>query len=905
MGALNFKQKMYLLCAIGVLSAMIVGGVSYIAEKRQADAMVSNLVVSEALRHHLEGDMMHDALRGDVLQAMLAATERRLDAREAILGDVADHAAWFRTTLEKNRSLDLSPDIKAGLEEILPELNAYISDAEQVVNTAFTDLAAARTKQQAFLASFERLEEKMGQVSDLISAASQNTKTQLEADVAFYQLLTLVVLVVAAITILLVGMRIIGSVLRQLGGEPEYATEVVRQVASGDLAVQIRLDAGASGSLLHAIEDMRQKLKQNFDDMKRSGEETRQLAEQAQRVRQALDVCDTAALIVDAHGEVIYRNDAAQRLFTVVESAFGKVGIPLSAAALTGWNMQPVMTLLKQKLSDIRATHKQRVVVADRTLDIVITPVVTGAGTITAHVFEWKDMTEELARREREHQVAQENARVRQALDNVTSNTMIADTDGNIVYLNTAVQNMLATAERDIRTAMPSFDAKRLLGANFDSFHKNPSHQRNLLARLTGTYKTQISLGGRTFTLVANPIFNEQQQRIGSVVVWNDRTQEVAIENELNALLAAANDGDLAKRISLQGKEGFYRTISEGLNQLLTVADDVITNVSRVMDALAHGRLTETIDREYRGVFDKLKRDTNATVEILVNVVEKITESAQAVASGAKEIAQGNQDLSQRTEEQASSLEETASSMEEMNSAVKQSSENAHHANTLATETFERAGRGGEVVSRAVAAMGAISTASKKIADIIAVIDEIAFQTNLLALNAAVEAARAGEQGRGFAVVAGEVRNLAQRSATAAKEIKELIRDSVDKVEDGTHLVNESGATLHELVESVRSVSAIISDIAAAAREQASGIAQVNVAVAQMDQMTQQNAALVEQASAAGETLSEQAAHLIELISFFNTGRRAEIRTASTAAPRTKAARTVKAAPADDEWQEF
>jgi methyl-accepting chemotaxis protein len=745
----------------------------------------------------------------------------------------------------------------------------------------------------------------MGQVSDLISAASQNTKTQLEADVAFYQLLTLVVLVVAAITILLVGMRIIGSVLRQLGGEPEYATEVVRQVASSDLAVQIRLDAGASGSLLHAIEDMRQKLEQNFADMKRSSEETRQLAEQAQRVRQALDVCDTAALIVDAHGEIIYRNDAAQRLFTTVEPAFGKVGIPLSASALTGWSMQPVMALLKRQLNDIRALHKQRVVVADRTLDIVITPVVTDAGAITAHVFEWKDMTEELARLERERQVAQENARVRQALDNVTSNTMIADTDGNIVYLNSAVQNMLATAEKDIRTAMPSFDTKRLLGANFDSFHKNPSHQRNLLERLTGTYKTQISLGGRTFTLVANPIFNEQQQRIGSVVVWNDRTQEVAIENELGALLAAANDGDLAKRISLQGKEGFYRTISEGLNQLLTVADDVITNVSRVMDALAHGRLTETIDREYRGVFDKLKRDTNATVEILVNVVEKITESAQAVASGAKEIAQGNQDLSQRTEEQASSLEETASSMEEMNSAVKQSSDNAHHANTLATETFERAGKGGAVVSRAVSAMGAISTASKKIADIIAVIDEIAFQTNLLALNAAVEAARAGEQGRGFAVVAGEVRNLAQRSATAAKEIKELIRDSVDKVEDGTRLVNESGATLHELVESVRSVSTIISDIAAAAREQASGIAQVNVAVAQMDEMTQQNAALVEQASAAGETLSEQAAHLIELISFFDIGRRAEIRTVQTAAPRAKVARAAKAAPADDEWQEF
>jgi methyl-accepting chemotaxis protein len=240
------------------------------------------------------------------------------------------------------------------------------------------------------------------------------------------------------------------------------------------------------------------------------------------------------------------------------------------------------------------------------------------------------------------------------------------------------------------------------------------------------------------------------------------------------------------------------------------------------------------------------------------------------VASGAEEISQGNADLSQRTEEQASSLEETASSMEEMTSTVRQNADNAKVANELAEKTSSKAIQGGEVVNRAVQSMSGINESSKKIADIIGVIDEIAFQTNLLALNAAVEAARAGEQGRGFAVVAGEVRNLAQRSAGAAKEIKDLIRDSVSKVEDGTLLVNESGETLKDIVASVKRVTDMISDIAEASVEQSSGIEQVNKAVTQMDEMTQQNAALVEEASAAGESMAEQANDMRRLLNFFH-----------------------------------
>ena len=255
--------------------------------------------------------------------------------------------------------------------------------------------------------------------------------------------------------------------------------------------------------------------------------------------------------------------------------------------------------------------------------------------------------------------------------------------------------------------------------------------------------------------------------------------------------------------------------------------------------------------------------------EQLRDMVSQVTESTGQVSSAAAEIAQGSADLSQRTEEQASALEETASSMEELTSTVKQSAENAGQANQLASSARHQAEQGGQVVDQAVTAMSAINQSSRKIADIIGVIDEIAFQTNLLALNAAVEAARAGEQGRGFAVVAGEVRKLAQRSADAAKEIKALITDSVTKVEDGSQLVDQAGQTLRDIMASVKKVSDIVAEMAAAAREQAAGIEQVNKAILQMDQATQQNAALVEQTAAASSSMGDQARELQRLMTFF------------------------------------
>ncbi len=316
------------------------------------------------------------------------------------------------------------------------------------------------------------------------------------------------------------------------------------------------------------------------------------------------------------------------------------------------------------------------------------------------------------------------------------------------------------------------------------------------------------------------------------------------------------------------------RSITRPLNQAVKIAQTV-----------AAGDLSSQIEVHSKDETGQLLQALKDMNESLVKIVGQVRTGTDTIATASSQIAAGNMDLSSRTEEQASSLEETASSMEELTSTVKQNAENARQANQLVVSTSEVAIRGGVVVAQVVDTMSSINASSKKIADIIGVIDGIAFQTNILALNAAVEAARAGEQGRGFAVVAAEVRNLAQRSASAAKEIKSLIEDSVDKVDMGGKLVDEAGKTMDEIVNSVKRVTDIMSEIAAASQEQSAGIEQVNQAITQMDEVTQQNAALVEEAAAASASLQDQADNLAQVVSVFR------LNEASYAAPTVVSAR--------------
>ncbi|MEA9557821.1 methyl-accepting chemotaxis protein [Xanthomonas nasturtii] len=528
---------------------------------------------------------------------------------------------------------------------------------------------------------------------------------------------------------------------------------------------------------------------------------------------------------------------------------------------------------------------------------------------------------------ERDQKVADENLRIRTALDKSSTGTFITDPDRVMIYANDAFKKIVTQYESSIRLASPEFDASKVIGQHISYLGLSDATVRKAVAALErdGVTSFEERFGEVVLAQTVTGIKNEQGETTGEVCEWRDRTIEVQVEEEVARIVRAAASGDMSGRVETDGKQGFFLQLAQQLNGLLDANAGSLEQISALLSALSRGDLTVRMQGQFSGVFAQMRDDANATAEQLADIVGRIKLSSSAINSAAGEIASGNSDLSHRTEQQAANLEETAASMEELTSTVKQNAESARQANQLAIGATGVASQGGEVVSQVVTTMSGIEASSKKIADIISVIDGIAFQTNILALNAAVEAARAGEQGRGFAVVASEVRTLAQRSAGAAKEIKGLIDDSVHKVAEGSALVRKAGATMAEIVASVQRVTDIMGEISAASQEQSAGIEQVNQTITQMDETTQQNAALVEEATAAARSMEEQAGHLAEAVSVFKldesaavaqarvrpvASRPVAVKTAAKPAVRTAAAPSARsakpqAALADGNWQEF
>lgn len=451
---------------------------------------------------------------------------------------------------------------------------------------------------------------------------------------------------------------------------------------------------------------------------------------------------------------------------------------------------------------------------------------------------------------------ADESLRITNALDNASTGVMIADPDLNIIYINKSVQLMLKTAETDIKKDLPNFNADTLLGTNIDGFHKKPEHQRQMLKTFTNTFNTSIKIGGRTFRLSANPVFNAAGQRLGASVEWIDATNEVKIEDEVKGIVQAAVAGDLSQRIDMEGKDGFMKVLGEGINELTGVAENVISDAVKVIECVSAGDLTHTIERDYQGMFKRLKDATNGTVQKLSETISDVRVAADSLSSASEEISATAQSLSQSASEQASSVEETSAAIEQMSASVSQNAENAKVTDGMASKAAQEAVDGGDAVKSTVTAM-------KQIAAKIGIIDDIAYQTNLLALNAAIEAARAGEHGKGFAVVAAEVRKLAERSQVAAREISEVAGSSVE-------LAERAGKLLDEMVPSINKTSDLVQEITAASDEQSTGISQINGAMNQLSTTTQQNAAASEELAATSEEMSGQAEKLQQLMAFFS-----------------------------------
>ena len=790
---MKFKVQLIGIGLVGLLGSIVIGLCSWYAQQINDEVLATSQMFGQAQHNHMESDMMHDALRGDVLAAFYLASEQQTQT-STVAADLAEHTERFQTQLAANKKLPLSPEVKAALNELDVPLQAYIRAASKQVELSVTDYTAAKALYPEFQKAFSELEIKMEQVTDLLQQAETAAVEENQSKIEFANSLVVIVVIVFGAAACGIAVWISGRVMAQLGGEPPAVVAVARRIASGDYVTQ-------SGSI------------QNSESLLGQLEVTRQmLLDNQTRDRE---------------------NEA-----------------------------------LKQQMY------------------------------------------------EEQQKTLQETMRIRQALDGASTNVMIADVDRTIIYANKSVLAMLRIAEPELRKVLPHFAVDKIVGSNMDIFHKAPAHQAALLARLETTFTSNITVAGHNFRLTANPIIDANGVRLGSVVEWQDRTAEVIAENEVAAVVESASRGDFSMKVNEAGKAGFMLGIAKGLNQLTDMSQNALQEIAGVLQQIASGDMRARVNSQYQGTFDTLKQGCNDTAEKLSAMLLAIRDSALTINTASSEISKGNTDLSSRTEEQASSLEETASSMEELTGTVRQNADNARQANQLAARASEIAVNGGELIGQVVTTMASIHESSRKIADIITVIDGIAFQTNILALNAAVEAARAGEQGRGFAVVAGEVRTLAQRSANAAKDIKDLISDSVNKISNGNTLVGRSGDTMQEIVTAIKRVNDIMSEIAAASAEQAAGLDEVGKAVSQMDEMTQQNAALVEEAAAASESLLVQSESLADAVSMFKiddqhrvaTTRAVTQRSLPNRAPATSKSKMPMAkpnVPEDDEWESF
>ncbi len=728
-----------------------------------------------------------------------------------------------------------------------------------------------------------------------------------------------------SLTVSLVTVLVAYSLLHKWVMSPiRQATAHINEVANGHF--HVRLDNHSNdeiGLMMQAIKAMQIRLGFDFNNSKKLNEETL-------RLQIALDNSSTGFSFSDGQNRLLYINNAAKAMWQEMSGEIVKTHPQFNVETMIGGNLGQYIenteqrTLFAQKLP---TRDLLEITMYGHTIKASIIPVHNNNGEYLGRMTQWMDRTSEVVAEQEVARLVQEavagNLAQRADISKLPQG-FVRDTGVGINQILDAVIGPLNVAAQYVADIAQG----RIPAKITEHYNGDFNAIKNNLNQCIDAVNAMIA----DATLLANAAEQGQLSNRADASQHQGDFRKIieGVNNTLDFVIGPLNTaaeyvdhiakGDIPERIT-ENYNGDFNVIKNNLNTCIDAINRLVTDANMLAQAAAEGRVTVRADATlHQGNFRKVVEGVNATLETIVKPITVVKDAVDAINTAASEISSGNNDLSARTEQQAASLEETASSMEELASTVKQNAENAKQANQLALAASGIAIKGGEAVGQVVHTMANINASARKIEDIISVIDGIAFQTNILALNAAVEAARAGEQGRGFAVVAGEVRNLAQRSASAAKEIKELITDSVGKTTEGTIQVENAGRTMEEVVNSVKRVTDIIGEITAASVEQSSGINQVNTAVTNMDEATQQNAALVEEAAAAAESLLEQANALSQAVSVFNLGhsqkleRRANnspLRSANRAPVATKPAakKTVAAAKTGthdaESWEEF
>jgi len=837
---IKFKKMLYIFGGISC-SVLLLISILVININKRVEIDTEKLIVGgESVRLQMQADMMHDALRSDVLSVKLALIDGDPSALKEAQDSIEEHGKILKDSLNELAKKNLGEDLAKQSGTVIPKLNTYLERANYIKElSSSSDLPAKKIEAvsrviRKFKVDFSELEVEMGKLSEIILVNNESIKNESLTELGNAERQMLAASMIAIVILLLVSRFIIRRVESILGNEPENLAKIAERLAKGDLTENLRLNNGDVSSVTASFVTLQKALQKLVLDA---------------------DMLSVAAL----EGKLSTRADALQHqgdFLKVIEGVNGTLDAitqPLNVAAnyvdrISKGDIPPKITVSYN--GDFNTIKNNLNTCID-----AVNNMVAEASTLEKAALEGRLSTRADASKY-QGDFRKVLVGVNNCLDavigplNVTAKYVENISKGNIpAKITDTYKGDFNTVKNNLNQCIDAVNALVV--------------DANLLA--------QAAIDGRLSTRADA---SKHQGDFRKIVEGVNNT----LDSVIGPLNVAANyverisHGDIPERIT-DHYNGDFNTIKVNLNTCIDAVNKLVSDTNMLSEAAADGRVTVRADANaHQGDFRKVVEGVNATLETIVAPIMIVKEAAETINTAAGEIASGNNDLSSRTEQQASSLEETAASMEELASTVKQNAENAKQANQLAMAASGVAIRGGEVVGQVVTTMANINQSARKIEDIISVIDGIAFQTNILALNAAVEAARAGEQGRGFAVVAGEVRNLAQRSASAAKEIKELITDSVNKTTEGTAQVETAGKTMEEIVSSVKRVSDIIAEIAAASNEQSTGIDQVNQAVTSMDEVTQQNAALVEEAAAAAESLVDQANQLNEAVSVFKLG---------------------------------